>query len=119
MNVLVIDDDPVIRSLIGDILRSLGHAVINAQSGAEGLQALAEGQAQIVILDYQLPDMSGLEVLRKARACPQNKSLPIILLSASDDRGLHSLARQAGADACLEKPFKLEEFVQALTSLSR
>lgn len=118
MNILLIDDDPVIRSLVEDILQSLGHRVVSAQDAAEGLLRFSQDQPQVVFLDYQLPDMTGLEVLRRLGAQSASCAAPVILLSASDDPQLAVRARQAGAYGCLEKPFRLDDFVRVLASLS-
>ena len=118
MKILVIDDDPVIRSLVGDMLRGLGHDVSTAESGSEGLRMLASEIPQVIFLDYQLPDMNGLEVLKKVRAQQNTCSLPVVVLSASDESAFQKEAGQAGASRCMEKPFKLDDFVRVLASLS-
>jgi EAL domain-containing protein (putative c-di-GMP-specific phosphodiesterase class I)/DNA-binding response OmpR family regulator len=110
-SILVVDDDPMLRRLVGMALRDAGFEVVEAGDGAEALARLAEGSFSLMLLDGQMPVLSGRQVLERLRADPRTATLPVLLLTADSalvDR-LSGLA--AGADDYLTKPFSLEEIV--------
>lgn len=110
-SILVVDDDPVLRRVIGLALRDAGFEVEEAGDGAEALERLSRGTFSLMLLDGQMPVLSGRQVLQRLRADPRTATLPVLLLTADSalvDR-LSGLA--AGADDYLIKPFSLEEIV--------
>ncbi|MBW3615659.1 MAG: EAL domain-containing response regulator [Actinobacteria bacterium] len=109
--VLVVDDDALIRRLVSIRLTDAGFEVIQAPDGESALDLVAERRFSVVLLDNQMPGLSGPEVLRRLRASSATATLPVIMVTASatvDDRvaGL-----QAGADDYITKPFSMEEVV--------
>ena len=114
--VLVVDDDPRITSLLRRALRFAGHTVRVAQDGP-GALAMAEAAApDLVILDVMLPGLDGLEVCRRLRAIADT---PILMLTARDDVPDRVLGLDAGADDYLVKPFALEELLARVRALLR
>jgi len=114
--VLVVDDDPRITSLLRRALRFAGHTVQVARDGLEGL-ALAEAAApDLVILDVMLPGLDGLGVCRRLRGMADT---PILMLTARDDVPDRVLGLDAGADDYLVKPFALEELLARVRALLR
>ncbi len=110
-SVLVVDDDALVRRLVGIRLAEAGFEVVQAPDGESALDLVAERCFSVVLLDNQMPGLSGPEVLRRLRASSTTATLPVIMVTASatiDDRvaGL-----QAGADDYITKPFSLEEIV--------
>jgi len=106
--VVVIEDDPQIRRFLRPALTSQGYRVIEAVSGEEGLAAAATRQAEVIILDLGLPDLDGLEVIRRLREWTQ---VPIIVLSARGREEDKVGALEAGADDYLTKPFGMGELL--------
>ena len=87
--VLLVDDDPDLRSLYRLVLRQAGLEVIEAESGKQALSLAQTEKPDLVLLDVMMPEMDGYEVCRRLRADPQTASLPILLFSAkgtTDDR---------------------------------
>lgn len=80
--VLIVDDDPVIRSVYRNLLRSDGFEVQTAADGASGLRAIGRSRPDAVLLDLSLPDMGGDEVLQKIRQRTPLKKLPVVVLTA-------------------------------------
>jgi EAL domain-containing protein (putative c-di-GMP-specific phosphodiesterase class I)/DNA-binding response OmpR family regulator len=110
-SILVVDDDPMLRRLVAMALRDDGFEVVEAGDGATALDELAARPFALVLLDGQMPVLSGRQVLERLRADPRTATLPVLLLTADSalvDR-LSGLA--AGADDYLTKPFSLEEVV--------
>ncbi len=100
--VLVIEDERQIRRFLGPTLASNGYRMLEADTGADGLTEAAAWQPDIVILDLGLPDMDGLQVLRRLR---EWSAVPVIVLSARGQEGDKVAALDAGADDYVSKPF--------------
>lgn len=112
--ILLIDDDPVVRSLISGILRKRGYEVFLAKNGDEGLNIVKESQPDLVITDYQMPGISGMEVLNQINAF--NPKLPVVMLTAHGDASLTIKSIQTGAFDYLEKPINPKELLQIVKS---
>lgn len=103
--VLLVDDSHQTCWLLSRLLRKVGHQVDCVERGAEALRQLHEAPLpMLVILDYQMPGMNGLEVLQAIRESPVTKSLPVVLYTASDDPAVHAQARHLGVDGIWTKP---------------
>ena len=102
VHVLLIEDDPGIRSAVTRNLLSRGHAVDSAADGLSGLQAMLTQDPEAVILDLGLPDISGERLLSMIRAASQ---VPVIVATARDDEGLIVKLLDAGADDYVVKPY--------------
>ena len=104
MKVLLADDDPVTLETAGDTLRSLGAEVDTATSGAEAVgKVTAEHDYRVVILDWKMPDMDGLEVARRIRA-EVGDDVPILLISAYDWSDMEEITEKAGVNGFISKP---------------
>lgn len=101
-HVLVIEDDPAIRSSLIRSLTERGHAVTSARSGLDGLQQALDGAPDLVLLDLGLPDLDGHSVLSMLRAV---RDTPVIIITARDDDPSVVKALDAGADDYVVKPF--------------
>lgn len=107
MLILIIDDDPAIRKIAALVLRKEGHEVAEAASGGDGLAAAAERTPDVILLDWRLPDMGGLEVLRALKAGARTAAAPVLVLTASaQDEDARRAARDGGAVDVLAKPFR-------------
>ena len=104
-HILIVDDSPTIRRMVKASLTPLGVEFIEAASGLEAIEQLAIGAIQLMILDLNMPDMHGLEVLGFVRANQKFQQLPILVLTTRDDADSRSAAMQAGATTYLTKPF--------------
>jgi CheY-like chemotaxis protein len=113
--ILVVDDNGSNRLVPGLILRPLGFTVLESASGQEAIDLLAHVEASVVLLDIEMPGLSGLEVLRRIRSDPRHKKIKVIAYTAyaisSDVGGL--IAR--GFDAVLLKPIKSIDLIKTLT----
>lgn len=109
--ILVIDDEPQIHRFLGPALEAAGYAPLKAESGQEGLRAIALWSPDAVVLDLGLPDMDGKAVLEKARAFYEG---PILILSARDREIEKIEALDRGADDYVEKPFGVGELLARL-----
>lgn len=115
--VLVIDDDPAVTSLLKRGLSYEAFVVDTAASGREALALARERPPDAVVLDVMMPEMSGLEVLRRLRSV--DSSLPILMLTAKDAPADQVQGLEQGADDYLVKPFTFEVLVAHLRALLR
>jgi len=109
--VLVIEDEPQIRRFLRASLDAEGFAVEEASSGEQGLAMAANRKAEVVILDLGLPDLDGVEVIRRLRAW---SAVPVIVLSARAEEKHKVAALDAGADDYVAKPFGMHELLARL-----
>jgi two-component system KDP operon response regulator KdpE len=106
--ILLVEDDPQIRRFLRATLVSQGFRPIEAATGGEGLQETARSVPDLVVLDLGLPDMDGLEVIRRLR---EWSKVPIVVLSARGQERDKIQALDAGADDYVSKPFGVGEFL--------
>lgn len=106
--ILIVEDDPAISSLIRTTLELQGYQFQTAQTGAEALAIEVSYTPDVIILDLGLPDMDGVDIIRKIRSW---SSIPIIVVSARMEDRDKVEALDAGADDYLTKPFSIEEFL--------
>jgi two-component system response regulator MprA len=117
MRILVVDDDPGVRSSLERALRLEGHDVESAPDGITALRSLALSPPDAVILDLGLPDVDGLEVCRRLRSTGDDT--PVLILTARDAIDDRVQGLDAGADDYLVKPFALAELLARLRALLR
>ena len=117
ISILVVDDEPVLSEMVSMALRYEGWEVTTAADGASAVAAARDARPDAVVLDVMLPDMSGLDVLRKLRE--HSPQLPVLLLTAKDAVEDRIAGLSAGGDDYVTKPFSLEELVLRLRGLLR
>jgi two-component system, OmpR family, response regulator len=117
ITVLVVDDETVLAEMVSMALRYEGWTIATAADGASAITAARTARPDAVVLDIMLPDMSGLDVLRKLRE--QNPQLPVLLLTAKDALEDRIAGLTAGGDDYVTKPFSIEEVVLRLRALLR
>jgi len=117
--VLVIDDDPVIRKIIATILVRQGHQVVAASDGKEGLAAVEAQKPDVAIIDVMMPGIDGYEVTRRLRQDPDLIHLPILILTGRSELQEKLNAFEAGADDYMSKPFEPAELIARLSKLLR
>src|SRR6195952_268043 len=117
ISVLVVDDEPVLAEMVSMALRYEGWNITTAADGNAAIAAARTARPDAVVLDVMLPDMSGLDVLRKLRE--QNPHLPVLLLTAKDAVEDRIAGLTAGGDDYVTKPFSIEEVVARVRGLMR
>jgi CheY-like chemotaxis protein len=120
--ILIVDDLPAPRELLAAILEPEGYALRFAVDGAEALQLAVEFRPDLILLDVMMPGMDGFKVCQQLRANPLLAEVPIILLTALDDRASRLRGFTAGADDFISKPYdqvELRTRVRGITRLNR
>ena len=122
-SIVIVDDSPTIRRMVRASLGALGAGgFVEAGSGLEAIEQLTLGPVGLMVLDLNMPDMHGLEVLQFVRRHPAYRALPVIVLTTRGDEASRSGALAAGADVYLTKPFLpqvLAEHARALYNNGR
>jgi two-component system, OmpR family, response regulator len=110
--VLVVDDDPAIRGLVGDALRQEGYLVDLAAHGREALEAMRARRPSTVVLDLMMPVMDGFTFMEACHKEQLFENVPIVVLSAAHD-ALQRI-RDVPIHACIAKPFDLDELIRTV-----
>ena len=111
--ILVVDDDPEVRMATRDFLSSKGYEVVVAEGGREALRLLDASPPDVVLLDVLMPDIDGMETLKRIVAT--HPAMPVIMVTANADIEITSKVLQLGAADYVPKPFDLDYLDQAIT----
>jgi DNA-binding response OmpR family regulator len=115
--VLVADDEQDILTLVTTIIERSGHEVVSVRDGAAALAAIRERRPDLVVLDISMPEIDGLEVLRRVRAEAETSDLPVLLLSARAQEADVRHGFETGASGYVKKPFSPSELAQRVDGL--
>ena len=111
--VLVVDDDDDIRTLVAELLRLSGYEVVAASSGVQALDLLAAGtHPDLVLLDVQMPELDGWDTLRRIRAGHDTADLPVVLCTVKSGPVDNALGWSLGCDGYVVKPFAIGALVE-------
>ncbi len=115
--ILVVDDEVHIVQVVAIKLRNNGFEVITAEHGAEGLDLAVRERPDLIVSDYQMPVMSGLEMIENLRARPETRDIPVVMLTARGFAIEEEKKQQLRVTACLSKPFSPRELLQSIESV--
>lgn len=117
MNILVVEDDPSVRTLVKAVLEHNGNSVETEDTVATGQKAAVEGNFDMIILDLGLPDGDGYELCKNIR--DKNVTTPVLILSGEQEADVKVKCLRVGADDYLTKPFNTEELIARLEAIQR
>lgn len=118
MRVLVLDDSRAVRFIIGKILKELGMEVFHAANGLEGLEQLKQvPDIELMLVDWNMPEMNGLDFIRAVRAQPAFANMRILMVTSEAEGVQVTRALNAGANEYLMKPFTKDVLVAKLNLL--
>jgi two-component system KDP operon response regulator KdpE len=115
-NILVVDDEPQIRRVLRSTLTSHGYVISEAKTGEEGIELARKGKPDLILLDVNMPGISGIETCREIR---RGSHAPIIMLTVRNAERDKVLALDAGADDYVTKPFGIEELLARIRAALR
>jgi two-component system response regulator AtoC len=115
LQILVVDDEPAIRQILAATVTRAGHAVETASSGREALMRLAKGDVEVALCDINMPDLTGIEVVREARSSGIDTTFIMMTAFSSVDTAIEAM--KAGAIDYMIKPLRQEELVQRLEQI--
>jgi two-component system chemotaxis response regulator CheY len=113
---LVVDDSKAVRIILAKILRELGYEVCEAANGREALEVIEAQKAEVtlVLADWNMPEINGLELLKRLRQDPELSSLVVIMVTTETELGQMVAALEAGANEYVMKPFTRDILVEKL-----
>jgi len=117
--ILVVEDEPAIQTLIAVNLKRAGHDVVGALDAESAQRRINEALPDLILLDWMLPGMSGLELARRLRGDARTRSVPIIMLTARGDERDKVQGLETGADDYVTKPFSPRELLARIQAVLR
>jgi two-component system, cell cycle response regulator DivK len=112
--ILIVEDNEKNMKLVRDILQHKGYATLEAATGGEGVRLALDKHPDLVLMDIQLPDIDGIEALRRIRAEPALDAVPVLAVSASVMPDEQQKIVTSGFDAFITKPIALKQFVDTV-----
>ena len=116
--ILTVDDSASIRQMVSMTLSAAGYEVGEATDGMEGFQKATTTPLHCIVTDLNMPVLNGLEFIRKFRAHPSSKGIPILLLTTETDEALKKQAKEAGAIGWIVKPFKPDQLLATIRKVA-
>lgn len=114
--VLIVEDNELSMKLVHDLLEYRGYKILQATLGGDAVRITREAHPDLVLLNLQLPDISGLEVARTLKADAGTRAIPLVAVTAFAMRGDEEKARAAGVDGYVTKPIRIQEFLRTVAS---
>ena len=115
--ILIVEDEPTNRKLVGDLLKRIGYITIEATDGKQGVELARAKKPDLILMDIQMPVMNGLEATRILKADATTKNIPVLALTSYAMEGDKERILEAGCDGYLTKPIDIQEFVKEVTNL--
>jgi two-component system chemotaxis response regulator CheY len=112
MKILIVDDDPTTRKLIGLFLKAKGYAVAYAENGLDGIEKIGMENPNLIITDLNMPYMDGIEFVKSVRADPARAEIPILMVTTEADPEERERALSVGVNGYLVKPVTAEMVTQ-------
>ena len=112
--ILIVEDNEKNMKLVRDILRHNGHATVEAVTGLDGVGQALAAPPDLILMDIQLPDIDGIEALRRLREVPALDAVPVVAVSASVMPDDHQKIVRSGFDAFVTKPINLKTFLDTV-----
>ena len=119
LRILVVEDEPAIREMIAFALRTQSYNPLCAQDGKEAIQSIADKVPDLILLDWMLPGMSGIELVKRFRKEEITKHIPIIMLTAKGNESDRLAGFEHGADDYIVKPFSARELLARIKAVLR
>ncbi len=111
MKILIVDDDPNVRELCRVVLGREGYEVLEAVDGPAGMNQAIQHQPALIMLDWMMPGVDGIDTLRALKGHPRTREIPVVMLTALDGLAEITVATHSGADGYLTKPFDVRDLL--------
>jgi two-component system cell cycle response regulator DivK len=112
--VLIVEDNELNMKLFNDLLEAHGYATLKTGHGIEAMELARAHKPDLILMDIQLPEVSGLEVTRWLKQDPELKGIPVIAVTAFAMKGDEERIREGGCEAYLSKPISVAKFIQTV-----
>ena len=115
--ILIVEDNEKNRKLVRDVLQFKGYQTLESESAEEGIRLAREKKPALILMDFHLPGMNGIEAFKVLRADPQTSSIPIVAVTASAMTEDRQKIIAAGFDGLQTKPINVKEFLEAVAQI--
>ena len=112
--VLIVEDNELNMKLFHDLLEASGMTILQTRNGIDALEVAKRERPDLIVMDIQLPEMSGLEVTAKIKSDPDLAPIPVIAVTAFAMKGDEERIRAAGCEAYLSKPISIDRFISTI-----
>ncbi|GAB5447358.1 response regulator [Gymnodinialimonas sp.] len=112
--VLIVEDNELNMKLFHDLLEASGMTILETRNGIDALEVAKRERPDLIVMDIQLPEMSGLEVTEKIKSDPDLAPIPVIAVTAFAMKGDEERIRAAGCEAYLSKPISIDRFISTV-----
>lgn len=120
MKILLVDDSTTMRRIQKNTLEKLGHSdIVEAGDGVEAIAKLQAGGFDLVLMDWNMPNMTGIEALKKIKGDPALKAVPVIMVTSESEKSRILEAIQSGAANYLVKPFQAETLAEKIAAVKK
>jgi CheY-like chemotaxis protein len=110
--ILIADDDPDVRELCRTVLGNEGYQVLESPDAATCVSLVREELPDLVLLDWMMPGMDGIDALRALKGNPRTKQIPVVMVTALDGLAEIAVATYSGADGYVTKPFEVDDLIR-------
>lgn len=114
--VLIVEDNDLNLKLFRDLLEASGYQTLQSKDGMDGLRLVRDHRPDLVLMDIQLPEISGLEITRLIKADPEIRHIPVLAVTAFAMKGDEEKIRDGGCDGYIAKPISVASFLQTVQS---
>ncbi|WP_152047903.1 response regulator [Aureimonas psammosilenae] len=114
--VMIVEDNELNMKLFRDLIEAHGYATIQTRNGLTAVDLAREHRPDLILMDIQLPEISGLDVTRNLKADPDLRSIPVIAVTAFAMKGDEERIRQGGCEAYISKPISVTKFIETIKS---
>ena len=115
--ILIVDDSDSLRQVVSIALSGVGYTVLEACDGKDGLLKLGDNRVHLIISDVNMPNMNGIEFVKSVKQLSKYKFTPVVMLTTERQKHLLGESKKAGAIAWMEKPFRPDQMVEAVSKL--
>ncbi len=112
--ILIVEDNELNMKLFHDLLEAYGYATVQTRDGRDALELARKHRPDLIVLDIQLPEISGLEVTRQLKEDEELKSIPVIAVTAFAMKGDEKKIRECGCEAYIAKPISVKNFISTI-----
>jgi two-component system cell cycle response regulator DivK len=114
--VMIVEDNELNMKLFRDLIEAHGYRTVQTRSGLTAMDLARESQPDLILMDIQLPEISGLEVTKLLKADPDLRRIPVIAVTAFAMKGDEERIRQGGCEAYISKPIAVTKFIETIKS---
>lgn len=112
--VLIVEDNELNMKLFNDLLQAHGYVTVGTRHGGEAVDLARQHRPDLILMDIQLPEISGIDVTRRLKADPELKAIPVIAVTAFAMKGDEERIREGGCEAYLSKPISVAKFLETV-----